>query len=138
MAKAERRERNTALYETILKLRDLEECRRFFEDLCTPTELQAMEQRFDMAVYLQQGLVYLDILEKTGASSATISRVRQSMLDNGVSGVVQSIIIQEGLDKPGRRRNDPDPGSSFVFCRKAGEKNETADAGQRGRCPWTL
>ena len=99
MAKAERRERNTALYETILKLRDLEECRRFFEDLCTPTELQAMEQRFDVAVYLQQGLVYLDILEKTGASSATISRVRRSMLENG-AGVVQSIIIREGLDKP--------------------------------------
>ena len=51
MAKAERRERSTALYETILKLRDLEECRRFFEDLCTPTELQAMEQRFDVAVF---------------------------------------------------------------------------------------
>lgn len=100
MAKAERRERSTALYETILKLRDLEECRRFFEDLCTPTELQAMEQRFDVAVYLQQGLVYLDILEKTGASSATISRVRRSMLDNGAGGVVQSIIIREGLDKP--------------------------------------
>ena len=63
MAKAERRERGAALYETILKLKDLEECRRFFEDLCTPTELQAMEQRFDVAVYLQQGLVYLDILE---------------------------------------------------------------------------
>ena len=100
MAKAERRERSTALYETILKLRDLEECRRFFEDLCTPTELQAMEQRFDVAVYLQQGLVYLDILEKTGASSATISRVRRSMLENGAGGVVRSIIIREGLDKP--------------------------------------
>lgn len=100
MAKAERRERSTALYETILKLRDLEECRRFFEDLCTPTELQAMEQRFDVAVYLQQGLVYLDILEKTGASSATISRVRRSMLENGAGGVVQGIIIREGLDKP--------------------------------------
>ena len=100
MVKAERRERSTALYETILKLRDLEECRRFFEDLCTPTELQAMEQRFDVAVYLQQGLVYLDILEKTGASSATISRVRRSMLENGAGGVVQSIIIREGLDKP--------------------------------------
>ena len=85
MAKAERRERNTALYETILKLRDLEECRRFFEDLCTPTELQAMEQRFDVAVYLQQGLVYLDILEKTGASSATISRVNRA-LQYGANG----------------------------------------------------
>ena len=73
MAKAERKERSQALYETILKLKDLDECRKFFEDLCTPTELQSMEQRFDVAVYLQQGLVYLDILEKTGASSATIS-----------------------------------------------------------------
>ena len=99
MAKAERKERSLALYETILKLRDLDECRRFFEDLCTPTELQAMEQRFDVAVYLQQGLVYLDILEKTGASSATISRVRRSMLENGAGGVVRDIIIREGLDQ---------------------------------------
>ena len=88
MAKAERRERGAALYETILKLKDLEECRRFFEDLCTPTELQAMEQRFDVAVYLQQGLVYLDILEKTGASSATISRVNRA-LNYGANGYQQ-------------------------------------------------
>ena len=104
MAKAERRERSTALYETILKLRDLEECRRFFEDLCTPTELQAMEQRFDVAVYLQQGLVYLDILDKTGASSATISRVRRSMLDNGAGGVMETVIRREGLGQ----RNEPE------------------------------
>lgn len=101
MAKAERRERSTALYETILKLRDLEECRRFFEDLCTPTELQAMEQRFDVAVYLQQGLVYLDILEKTGASSATISRVRRSMLDNGAGGIMREVIQRETLHNRG-------------------------------------
>ena len=99
MAKAERKERSLALYETILKLKDLEECQRFFEDLCTPTELQSMEQRFDVAVYLQQGLVYLDILEKTGASSATISRVHRSMLENGAGGVVRDIIVREGLDK---------------------------------------
>ena len=71
MAKAEKRERSMALYETILKLKDLDECCRFFDDLCTPTELRSLEQRFDVAVYLQQGLVYLDILDKTGASSAT-------------------------------------------------------------------
>ena len=105
MAKAGRKEHSLALYETILKLKDLDECCRFFEDLCTPTdctptELQAMEQRFDVAVYLQQGLVYLDILEKTGASSATISRVRRSMLENGAGGVMQDIIIREGLDQP--------------------------------------
>ena len=95
MAKAEKRARSLALYETILKLKDLEECQKFFEDLCTPTELRSMEQRFDVAVYLQQGLVYLDILERTGASSATISRVRRSMLDNGAGGVMREVIIRE-------------------------------------------
>ena len=88
------------LFSAVLQLHTMEECYDFFEDLCTPTELQAMEQRFDVAVYLQQGLVYLDILEKTGASSATISRVRRSMLENGAGGVMQDIIIREGLDQP--------------------------------------
>ena len=87
----------TALYETILKLKDLDECCRFFDDLCTPTELRSLEQRFDVAVYLQQGLVYLDILDKTGASSATISRVRRSMLDNGAGGVMREVIRRHGL-----------------------------------------
>ncbi len=99
MAKAERRERSLALYETIAKLKDPEECCRFFEDLCTPVELRSMEQRFDVAVYLQQGLVYLDILERTGASSATISRVRRAMLDNGAGGVMRDVILRSGLDK---------------------------------------
>ena len=93
--KAGKRGRSTALYETILKLKDLDECCRFFEDLCTPTELRSMEHRFVVAVYLQQGLVYLDILEKTGASSATISRVRRAMLDNGAGGVMQEVIRRE-------------------------------------------
>lgn len=97
MAKNESKQRSMALYETILKLKDLDECCRFFDDLCTPTELRSLEQRFDVAVYLQQGLVYLDILEKTGASSATISRVRRSMLDNGAGGVMREVILREGL-----------------------------------------
>lgn len=99
MAKTERDVRRSMLYETILKLKDAEECRRFFEDLCTPVELRAMEQRFDVAIYLQQGKVYLDILEKTGASSATISRVRRSMLDNGAGGVMREVILREGLNR---------------------------------------
>ena len=93
------KERSMALYETIMKLKDVDECCRFFDDLCTPTELRSMEQRFDVAVYLQQGMVYLDILEKTGASSATISRVRRAMLDNGAGGIMQQVIIREGYDK---------------------------------------
>ena len=133
MAKAERKERSLALYETILKLKDLDECRRFFEDLCTPTELQAMEQRFDVAVYLQQGLVYLDILEKTGASSATISRVRRSMLENGAGRGGPGHHHPGG---PGSEEIGPSPRELF---KKAGRKtHETTDAGQRRRCPWTV
>ena len=98
MAKTGRKERSLALYETILKLKDLDECCKFFDDLCTPTELRSLEQRFDVAVYLQQGLVYLDILEKTGASSATISRVRRSMLDNGAGGVMRDVILRDKRD----------------------------------------
>ncbi|MBQ1331385.1 MAG: TrpR-like protein [Lachnospiraceae bacterium] len=92
---AKGKEHSMALYETILKLKDTEECVRFFEDLCTPNELRSLEQRFDVAVYLQQGLVYLDILEKTGASSATISRVKRWMLENGDGGVMKDVIIRE-------------------------------------------
>ena len=101
MAKGEKKGRSLALYETILKLKDLDECCRFFDDLCTPTELRSLEQRFDVAVYLQQGLVYLDILEKTGASSATISRVRRSMLDNGAGGIMWEVIQRETLHNRG-------------------------------------
>ena len=97
MAKNDPKQRSMALYEPILKLKDVDECCRFFDDLCTPTELRSLEQRFDVAVYLQQGLVYLDILDKTGASSATISRVRRSMLDNGAGGVMREVILREGL-----------------------------------------
>ena len=107
MPKAEKRTRSLALYETILKLKDLDECCKFFDDLCTPTELPSLEQRFDVAVYLQQGLVYLDILEKTGASSATISRVRRSMLDNGAGGVMRDVILREGLGEPEGSREEP-------------------------------
>ena len=83
--KSRKSEATDALFRAVLSLQSVEECYAFFEDLCTPTELRSMEQRFDVAVYLQQGLVYLDILERTGASSATISRVNRSLL-NGAGG----------------------------------------------------
>ena len=97
MAAAAKKERSTALYQTILHLRDLDECRRFFEDLCTPNELRSMEQRFDTAICLQNGMVYSAVLERTGASSATISRVRRSMLDGGAGGIMREILCREGL-----------------------------------------
>ncbi len=67
------------LYESILSLKDVEECRRFFQDLCTVAELCAMEQRIEVAMYLQDGMIYNDILDRTGASSATISRVNRCL-----------------------------------------------------------
>lgn len=73
------KEDSDLLYESILKLKSLEECRNFFTDLCTVTELRAMEQRIEVAMYLHEGMIYNDILERTGASSATISRVNRCL-----------------------------------------------------------
>lgn len=99
MNKRIKKERYEPMYEAILSLQTPEECRKFFEDLCTLTELQAMEQRFQVAVLLEQGLIYTDILEKTGASSATISRVNRS-LQFGANGY--SVVFERlGLTKPG-------------------------------------
>lgn len=67
------------LYEAILKLETVEECYNFFVDLCTISEMKAMEQRFEVAKLLNEGMIYNDILEQTGASSATISRVNRSL-----------------------------------------------------------
>ena len=79
MPKNMKKEQGDLLYETILSLKDLDECKKFFSDLCTMAELRAMEQRFEVALLLSDGMIYNDILEKTGASSATISRVNRSL-----------------------------------------------------------
>ena len=67
------------LYRAILELKSVEECYNFFVDLCTVSELKAMEQRYEVAKLLNQGMIYNDILEQTGASRATISRVNRSL-----------------------------------------------------------
>ena len=67
------------LYEAILALETPEECRSFFQDLCTVAELRAMAQRLEGAQLLDKGLIYNDILQRTGASSATISRVNRAL-----------------------------------------------------------
>ena len=67
------------LYQAILLLKTEEECYNFFQDLCTISELRSMEQRFEVAVQLDEGMIYSEILEKTGASSATISRVNRCL-----------------------------------------------------------
>ena len=79
MARITKKEKSDGLYRAILTLRNEEEVYDFFQDLCTVTELRAMEQRFEVAALLKQGMIYNDILARTGASSATISRVNRSL-----------------------------------------------------------
>ena len=67
------------LFDAILTLKNSEECYSFFEDVCTVNELQALSQRFEVAKMLREKKTYLEIAEKTGASTATISRVNRSL-----------------------------------------------------------
>ncbi len=67
------------LFKAILQLQDMDECYRFFEDLCTVTELKSMSQRIVVAKMLSEGRVYSEIVKETGASTATISRVNRSL-----------------------------------------------------------
>ncbi len=79
MKKSNRRIENSEMYRAILSLRSEEECRNFMEDLCSITEIMAMEQRYEVAKLLNEGAIYNTIMEKTGASSAIISRVNRSL-----------------------------------------------------------
>lgn len=68
-----------ALFDAIMCLKTRDECYSFFEDLCTINELLSLSQRFEVAAMLKQHKTYLEITEKTGASTATISRVNRSL-----------------------------------------------------------
>mgnify|MGYP002627421066 CR=1 FL=1 len=74
-----------ALFESILNLKDVAECRKYLEDLCTVKELCAMAQRLEIARRLDRGESYLSTVEHTGASSATVSRVNRC-LEYGAGG----------------------------------------------------
>ena len=67
------------LFEAIIKLETVDECFDFFEDLATINEILSLSQRFEVARMLRQHKTYLEIAEKTGASTATISRVNRSL-----------------------------------------------------------
>lgn len=79
------KEKSDRLYRAILTLKTEEECYNFFQDLCTISEMRAMEQRYEVAALLDSGMIYSEILSQTGASSATISRVNRSLI-NGAGG----------------------------------------------------
>jgi TrpR-related protein YerC/YecD len=86
------------LFDAILLLKSRDECYKFFEDICTIGEVQSMAQRLQVAEMLRQGCKYTDIVDVTGASTATISRVKR-FLDYGANGYK---IILERLN----RKND--------------------------------
>lgn len=96
------------LFRAVLRLRTVEECYRFFEDLCTIGEVKALTQRFAVARMLDQGLTYEQIAARTGASSATISRVRR-FLTYGADGyaLVLRRLGNVGPDEGRRRKRAP-------------------------------
>lgn len=79
MSKKIRTEAVDCLFNAILSLKDKDECYTFFEDICTINELLSLSQRFEVAKMLREKKTYLEIAEKTGASTATISRVNRSL-----------------------------------------------------------
>lgn len=85
------------LFEAILCLETVEECRLFFKDLCTIPELKALSQRFQVAKLLTENHVYSDIVSETGASTATISRVNRSISYDGSGGY--SVVFERLAEK---------------------------------------
>lgn len=79
MGKSVRTQAVSDLFEAILTLENKEECFDFFEDVCTVNELLSLAQRFEVAKMLKDGHTYMEVAEKTGASTATISRVNRSL-----------------------------------------------------------
>ncbi len=79
MNKKLRSESADQLFDAILSLETREECYAFFEDICTVNELLSLSQRLEVAGMLREKKTYLEIAEKTGASTATISRVNRSL-----------------------------------------------------------
>ena len=93
MSKTVRTEAVDHLFEAILTLENKEECYTFFQDVCTINELLSLSQRYEVAKMLREKKTYLEIADKTGASTATISRVNRS-LNYGCDGETQLIISE--------------------------------------------
>ena len=94
---------NDQLCEAVLQLQTTEECYQFFEDICTISELKALAQRLEVARMLGAGHTYDDIVERTGASTATISRVKRC-LNYGADGykiILARLATQDAAKKKG-------------------------------------
>lgn len=91
------------LFNAILTLQDVDECYEFFEDLCTPSEMQEMSRRMVAARMLMQNHIYSEIAEKTGLSTATISRVNKC-LKYGNEGYIKALERVEYRERAERRK----------------------------------
>ena len=85
------------LFDAIVSLKDREECYHFFRDVCTPNEVEAIAQRFEVAGMLLEKHTYQEIVSKTGVSTATISRVNRSLEDS--DGFYEKIITRLSGDE---------------------------------------
>lgn len=85
------------LFRSILLLESIEECYKYFEDLCTIKEVQTMGQRLGIAKALSEGASYAEAIEKTGASSATVGRVNRCLNygDGGYSMIIERLAENE-------------------------------------------
>ena len=83
------------LYSAVMTLKSEEECQHLFEDLCTPKEIKSIAQRFAVAKMLGEGRIYNDIVDETGASTATISRVNRTM-SKGSKTVLERLRTNNG------------------------------------------
>lgn len=84
------------LFEAILKLENMEECYRFFEDICTIKEIESISQRLEVAKLLKLNKTYNEIEDATGASTATISRINRA-LNYGADGY-NTVLKRLGFD----------------------------------------
>ncbi|HEY3425503.1 MAG TPA: YerC/YecD family TrpR-related protein [Negativicutes bacterium] len=92
------------LFKAILLLENEEECYQFFEDICTISELKAMVQRLEVARMLKHGHTYDEIVERTGASTATISRIKRC-LNYGADGYKIILARIDGDDTADQKEN---------------------------------
>jgi len=96
---SEQRVAQDALFQAVISLKSIGECRDFFRDLCTPAELQALVDRWQVVELLEQGLTYRQIHDATGVSVTTIGRVARFLTD-GFGGYRTAIDRTTSLDTP--------------------------------------
>ena len=99
MNKKIKNELTDKLFECILSMETIDECYQLFEDLCTVNEIQAIAQRMEVAAMLSEKRTYVEIAEKTGASTATISRVNRSLNYQSKNGYDIVFNRLEAMDK---------------------------------------